>query len=157
MHWVGEWQSQPILAAPVAGSVAERAGVHSGDRVLRAGWRDEQLEEVASWQELRWRLMQEAPSGERDWVLELQARDRQAAHEVVVSLPSTPPTDGVMTPEWLGLRGPWMAPVLGELVPGGVSQQAGLRKGDTVVRIQSRVVPDAAALRAWVRESGACC
>ena len=154
MHWVGEWQAQPILATPVAGSAAERAGVHSGDRVLRAGWRDDALQEVASWQELRWHLMQETPQLEREWVLELQPRDRQTTRDVTLTLPATSPVDGVMTPEWLGLRGPWMAPVLGELVPGGVAQQAGLRKGDTVVRIQSRAVLDAAALRAWVRESG---
>jgi regulator of sigma E protease len=157
MHWVGEWQAEPILATPMTSSAAEQAGVHSGDRVLRAGWRDGALRDVASWQDLRWQLMQASSDaqGEREWVLALQPRDRSGEREVMLSLPPEAPVDGVMTPEWLGLRGPWMAPVLGDLVPGGVAQQAGLRKGDTVVRIQSRTVPDAAALRARVRESGA--
>jgi regulator of sigma E protease len=88
-------------------------------------------------------------------VLEVQSRDHSHVRELHVAMPSTPPADGVMTPEWLGLRGPWMAPVLGDLVPGGVAQLAGLRKGDTVVRIQSRPVSDAVALREGVRDSGA--
>jgi regulator of sigma E protease len=150
---VGEWQSQPVLAMPLAASSAEQAGVHSGDRVLRAGWHDDELHDIVSWQALRWRLMQETPQ-DRPWVLELQSPDRQGVREVLLTLPTSAAPDGIMTPEWLGLRGPWMAPVLGELVPGGVAQQAGLRKGDTVVRIQSRLVPDATALRTWVRQSG---
>lgn len=153
MHWVGEWQSQPVLAMPLAASSAEQAGVHSGDRVLRAGWHDDELHDIVSWQALRWRLMQETPQ-DRPWVLELQSPDRQGVREVLLTLPTSAAPDGIMTPEWLGLRGPWMAPVLGELVPGGVAQLAGLRKGDTVVRIQSRLVPDATALRTWVRQSG---
>jgi regulator of sigma E protease len=156
MHWIGEWQSQPVLATPVEQSAAEQADVRSGDRVLRAGWRQEALQDVVSWQDLRWRLMQAPLPDEEDqtWVLQVRSRDRQEVRELHLTLPATPPADGVMTPEWLGLRGPWMAPVLGELMPGGVAQQAGLRQGDTVVRIESRPVPDAIALRAWVRGSG---
>jgi regulator of sigma E protease len=156
MHWMGEWQSQAVLASPLPDSAAEQADVRSGERVLRAGWSTEDLRDVQSWQDLRWQLMQSAWPDEASaqWVLELQSRERQGLREVRLSMPSSPPEDGVMTPEWWGLRGPWMAPVLGDLVPGGVAQQAGLRKGDTVIRIQSRPVPDALALRALVRASG---
>ena len=156
MHWVGEWQAQAVLASPAPGSAAELADVRSGDRVVRAGWSDAELQAVQSWQDLRWAMMQTTrPDDEHaQWVLELQSRDVSGLREARLSLPVTPPEDGVVTPEWWGLRGPWMAPVLGDLVPGGVAQQAGLRKGDTVVRIQSRSVPDAMTLRAWVRASG---
>lgn len=156
MHWIGEWQSQAIVATPIPASPAEQANVRSADRVLRSGWSNEPLQEVQSWQDLRWQMMQAQPAHEEDvqWVLELQSREGQALREVRLAMPVTAPEDGVMTPEWWGLRGPWMPPVLGELVPGGVAQQAGLRKGDTVVRIQSRPVADALALRAWVRASG---
>lgn len=156
MHWIGEWQSQAILATPIPASAAEQADVRSADRVLRSGWSHGPLQDVQSWQDLRWQMMQaEIPSEEPvQWVLELQPREGGEPREVRLAIPPTPPDDGVMTPEWWGLRGPWMAPVLGELVPGGVAQQAGLRKGDTVVRIQSRPVSDATALRAWVRASG---
>jgi regulator of sigma E protease len=157
MHWIGEWQPRAVLSTPMPASAAEQADVRSADRVLRSGWSNGPLQEVQSWQDLRWQMMQSQPSRDEDaqWVLELQSRDGQAVREVRMAVPATAPEDGVMTPEWWGLRGPWMAPVLGELVPGGVAQQAGLRKGDTVVRIQSRPVPDAVALRASVRASGA--
>jgi len=157
MHWMGEWQPRAVLSTPMPASAAEQADVRSADRVLRSGWSNGPLQEVQSWQDLRWQMMQSQPTRDEDaqWVLELQSRDGQAVREVRMAVPATAPEDGVMTPEWWGLRGPWMAPVLGELVPGGVAQQAGLRKGDTVVRIQSRPVPDAVALRASVRASGA--
>jgi len=157
MHWIGEWQPRAVLSTPMPASAAEQADVRSADRVLRSGWSNGPLQEVQSWQDLRWQMMQSQPTRDEDaqWVLELQSRDGQAVREVRMAVPATAPEDGVMTPEWWGLRGPWMAPVLGELVPGGVAQQAGLRKGDTVVRIQSRPVPDAVALRASVRASGA--
>ena len=157
MHWIGEWQPRAVLSTPMPSSAAEQADVRSADRVLRSGWSNGPLQEVQSWQDLRWQMMQSQPTRDEDaqWVLELQSRDGQAVREVRMAVPATAPEDGVMTPEWWGLRGPWMAPVLGELVPGGVAQQAGLRKGDTVVRIQSRPVPDAVALRASVRASGA--
>jgi regulator of sigma E protease len=156
MHWIGEWQSQAIVATPIPASAAEQADVRSADRVLRAGWSDGPLREVQSWQDLRWQMLQaQTPQDEEArWVLELQSRDGQSSREVRMAMPAHGPEDGVMTPEWWGLRGPWMAPVLGDLVPGGVAQQAGLRKGDTVVRIQSRPVADAVALRTWVRASG---
>jgi regulator of sigma E protease len=155
MHWVGEWQSQALVATPMPESSAEQADVRSADRVLRSGWSNGPLREVQSWQDLRWQMMQSPVTREEEvqWVLELQSRDGQASREVRLTVPAAEPEDGVMTPEWWGLRGPWMAPVLGDLVPGGVAQQAGLRKGDTVVRIQSRPVADAVALRAWVRAS----
>ena len=156
MHWIGEWQSQAVLASPEPGSAAEQADVRSGDRVLRAGWGTDDLRDVQSWQDLRWQLMRSSPAHDEGipWVMELQAGDQQGVREVRLSAPADPPQEGVMTPEWWGLRGPWMAPVLGELVPGGVAQQAGLRQGDTVLRIQSQPVPDALALRAMVRASG---
>mgnify|MGYP000417360971 CR=1 FL=1 len=156
MHWMGEWQSQAILATPIPASAAEQADVRSTDRVLRSGWSHGPLREVQSWQDLRWQMLQAQLPHEEDaqWVLELQSREGQSPREVRLTMPVTVPEDGLMTPEWWGLRGPWMAPVLGDLVPGGVAQQAGLRKGDTVVRIQSRPVMDAVALRAWVRASG---
>ena len=155
MHWMGEWQAQAIVATPVPGSAAQQADVRSADRVLRSGWSHGPLREVQSWQDLRWQMMQSPLPGDDnvEWVLELQPREGGDPREVQMAAPASMPEDGVMTPEWWGLRGPWMAPVLGDLVPGGVAQQAGLRKGDTVVRIQSRPVADAADLRARVRAS----
>jgi regulator of sigma E protease len=42
---------------------------------------------------------------------------------------------------------------LGELVAGGVAQQAGLRRGDQILKIQGRTVQDAQHLRALIRQS----
>lgn len=48
-------EARPVVAEPVAGTVANRAGFHGGDVVRRI---DEDA--VATWQELRWRMLQGA-------------------------------------------------------------------------------------------------
>ena len=158
VHWLGVNEALPVLASPVAESPAAHAGVTSGDRVVRAGDAENDLREVLSWQDLRWQMMQHPPATQesREWILEVQTRDRQGVRELRIAIPTSDAatSDDVLTPELLGLRGPWMAPVLGELTPGGVAQQAGLRKGDTVVRIQGQAIPDAATLRSMIRASG---
>ncbi len=158
VHWIGVNESQPVLASPVAGSPAALAGVVSGDRVVRAGESDEALQEVLSWQDLRWQMMQHPPvsTEDREWILEVQSRGQESLRTLRLELPRSESNalEDALSPEQLGLRGPWMAPVLGELTPGGVAQQAGLRKGDVVMRIQGQQIPDASFLRAQIRASG---
>lgn len=45
-----------MLASPVAGSFAERAGLRGQELVLQAGFEGEPLEAVQSFEDLRWRL-----------------------------------------------------------------------------------------------------
>ena len=57
LYWAlfmsGVQEAKPIVAAPEAGTVAAQAGVRAGDTIRRIN-----DEEVASWQEVRWRLLQ---------------------------------------------------------------------------------------------------
>ena len=74
--WWGVQEPSPVLASPVAGSVAERAGLTGGERVLRAALDDEALARVKSFEDVRWLLTRGA----------LDARARQAARERIVRL-----------------------------------------------------------------------
>src|SRR5690606_20215074 len=64
INWVGVQEPRAVLAAPVAGSLAERAGLHGGEWVLRSASPDTQEdgegEAVDSFEDLRWRLTQAA-------------------------------------------------------------------------------------------------
>jgi regulator of sigma E protease len=53
INWSGVQEPRPVLASPVAGSLAEKAGLRGGETVERAGWDGEALEPVASFEQLR--------------------------------------------------------------------------------------------------------
>ena len=53
-------EARPVLAEPPAGTVAAAAGLHAGDTV-----RATDGEAVATWQDLRWRIVQAALQGQR--------------------------------------------------------------------------------------------
>ncbi len=150
--WLGQYETQAILAAPVAGSVAETAGLRSGDTVLRAGSTAGDWQEVVSLNGLRWWLLQQDTS---PVYLEVQSQGKSTPH--VVSLPALAPEDvfdGDQGWQARGLTGAWSRAVLGDIQHGHAAQQAGLQRGDEVLRIDGHVVSDASALRAMVRASG---
>jgi regulator of sigma E protease len=150
--WVGQYETQATLAAPVAGSMAEAAGFRSGDTVLSVGSSAEDLQEVASLDALRWWLLQQDAS---PVYLEVQPQGKQSSR--MMNLPALAPgaesKDG-NTWQALGFTGAWSRAVLGEVQLGRPADAAGLRRGDEVLRIDGQLVNDASALRAAVRASG---
>ena len=153
--WLGQYETRALLPTPVVGSPADLAGLKSGDLVLRAGLDETSLQELGSMEQLRWWLMQQDPTSQ-GFVLEIQPMGRTTSH--TVSLAPTPVIEGSSNPviglQDLGLVGAWSRAVLGELQPNSPAKQAGLQRGDQVLRIDDRAIHDAAALRATVRASG---
>jgi regulator of sigma E protease len=150
--WLGQYETQATLSAPVAGSVAEAAGLRSGDTVLRAGDSADALQDMASLETLRWWTLQQ---NNGPMYLEVQPQGKQTPH--LVHLPEL--QAGMISKDsdaWQarGLTGAWRRAVLGELQTGSPAQVAGLQRGDEVLRMDGRVVNDASALRAVVRASG---
>jgi regulator of sigma E protease len=150
--WIGQYETQATLAAPVAGSVAEAAGLRSGDTVLRAGATADDLQEIASLDALRWWLLQQDASSV---YLDVQPQGKQSSR--IVSLLALG-QDAIAREgnAWQarGFTGAWSRAVLGEVQEGRPADVAGLKRGDEVLRIDGRVVSDASALRAMVRASG---
>jgi regulator of sigma E protease len=150
--WIGQYESQPTLAAPVAGSVAEAAGLRSGDTVLRAGTSADDLQVLASIEALRWWLLQQDAS---PIYLEVHPQGKQSAR--ILSLSALQNDAGSKNSDaWqaLGFTGAWSRAVLGEIQEGRPADVAGLQRGDEVLRINGRAVSDAISLRAMVRVSG---
>ncbi len=150
--WLGQYETQATLSAPVLGSMAEVAGLHSGDTVLRAGTSADDLQEVASIDALRWWMLQQDASSV---YLEVQPQSRQSSR--IVNLPALGqdaiPKD---SNAWQvrGFTGAWSRAVLGEVQEGRPADVAGMQRGDEVLRMDGQVVSDANALRAMVRASG---
>lgn len=150
--WLGQYETKATLAAPVAGSVADVAGLRSGDTVVRAGSSANELQEVASLDALRWWVMQQDALPLH---IEVQPQGKQTPH--LLRLAELP--DGAISKDsnaWQarGLTSAWSRAVLGEVQVGMPAHAAGLQRGDEVMRIDGVIVTDGTALRAMVRRSG---
>ena len=156
LNWTGLQEPAAVLASPITGSVAEKAGLRGMELVKEAGFEGEAMEQVRSFEDLRWRLMQGALNGRnlrltvnnssgsnpstRDAVLVFQGFD---ASEVDAQFFRN-----------IGLVGPWTAPVIGAIVADGPAAKGGLQAGDVVTRVGQTLIVDGQQLRQMIRTSG---
>jgi regulator of sigma E protease len=149
VNWWGVQEPRAILASPVAGSVAERAGLRGGERVEAAGFEGESMQAVRSFEDLRWLLTRGALDG-RDVRLQIEGGSRQPL--LALSQLGVREADAQLFRK-IGLSGPWTPPVIGELMDKGAGLRAGLRKGDLVLAVGGKEVVDGAQLRERIRGS----
>ncbi len=156
-HWVGVVEPKAVLGTPVAGSLAERAGLSAGDWVhaLQRGGasHDDAPKPVRSLSDLRWQLTEAALEGERV-VLHVSDADGRGERRLRLALDGidTREVDGELMRR-IGLGGAYSEAVLGKLVAGGPAERAGLREGDRVLAIDGAPIEDAARLREIIRAS----
>jgi regulator of sigma E protease len=148
--WYGVQEPQPILASPVAGSIAQRAGLQGGETVTQAAFEGEELRSIESFEDLRWLLTRGALDG-RDVRLAVASRPG-AGRELVLPLSQLHASDAdAQLFRKVGIVGPYTPPVIGELVAGGAGDKAGLRKGDLVLAVGGKPVVDGQQLREMIR------
>jgi regulator of sigma E protease len=161
LNWSGLQEPKAVLASPVAGSVAERAGLRGQELVQRAGFEGEALQDVRSFEDLRWRLMQGALNGRNvrlvvsDGALQPKNADNSAdvdSREVLLNFQNfdVREVDAQMFRR-IGIVGPWTQAVLGNLLVGGPADKAGLRAGDIVVQAGAVPIVDGQQLRSAIR------
>jgi regulator of sigma E protease len=147
LYMYGLPEARPVLAEPVAGSVAKRAGFHGGDSVRRI---DEHA--IATWQELRWRMLQGALQRQSLAVEVLNARQEVEMLRVDLSGMSGEDVESDLL-ERLGFRlfRPSLPPVLGKIVTGSVAERAGLLPGDRVESADGEPIETWEALVQFIR------
>jgi regulator of sigma E protease len=132
MHGVQE--ARPIVDAPPPHTLAASAGFQSGETIRAING-----EPVASWQEVRWRLLQFAL--ERQQVrVEVLSRGNQIDWRTLdLSAYDTDQQEGD-TLALIGLRlyRPEIKPVIGQVVAGGVAEQSGLLPGDRILAVNGK-------------------
>jgi regulator of sigma E protease len=152
-HWIGVDEPKALLAPPTAGSVAERAGLRAGDWVREVSADGQGWSEVRSMSDLRWQITQAALE-RRDLDLRVSDREGRGSRTLRLALTGFEPIDVDATfIRKAGLAGVHREPVLGEVVAGGPAAQAGLRRGDRVLSIDSRPIADALQVVERVRGS----
>jgi regulator of sigma E protease len=151
VNWWGAQEPQPVLASPVAGSIAQQAGLQGGERVVRGGFDEEGLSAMRSFEDVRWLLTRGALDG-HDVRLEVQDDGRQRVRQVVLPLGSLRPVDAdAQLFRRIGILAPLTQPVIGDVLPTGAAARAGLRQGDHVLRAGGQAIVDGQQLREWIR------
>lgn len=153
VNWSGLQEPKAVLASPVAGSLAEKAGLNGGETVQQAAFEGDELETVHSFEDLRWRLTQGALDG-RDLTVVLgndQASPGQTVRLALSTL-GAPDADADLFRK-IGILGPWTSPVIGDVMTGGAAEKSGLRAGDLVLRIGETAIVDGQQLREVIRTS----
>ncbi len=152
-HWIGIQEPKALLGPPVASSLAERAGLRSGDWVRAIAHDGEDWQDLRSLTDLRWQLTQ-AVLRRQAVQLQVTDRDGRGPRTLRMDLGGVEPgeIDAALSRR-IGLGGPWREPVLGEVKAGGPAAKAGLRSGDRVLAIDGGAIVDAQTVVERVRGS----
>ncbi len=143
---------QPILAQPVPSSLADQAGLRSGDLVLSVTPDKGSAQDIRSLSDFHWALMQNAGS-----VVDLVVQSRDSGKQRQLQLDLTQAAADTSNPQWLrsvGLQGAWTAPVVTEVTPASVAQAAGIKRGDRILRVDGKSPSDANELRMFIQQAG---
>ncbi|HEX4927028.1 MAG TPA: RIP metalloprotease RseP [Burkholderiales bacterium] len=131
-------EARPVLGAPPAGSVAAAAGLKAGETV-----RSVDGEPIATWQELRWRVLQHALQHEAVALETIDARGHLGSSTLDLSAFSTEDVEAdVLERAGLRLYRPPLDAVLGQILPGSAAEHAGLQPGDRVLRVDGKPIGD---------------
>ena len=151
VNWTGLQEPKAVLASPVAGSLAEQAGLRGRETVLQAAFEGDELETVRSFEDLRWRLTRGALEG-HDVQLVLADEGGSSSRSVLLELSKfDAATADAQLFRKIGLTGPWTPPVIGEVMAGSAAEKSGLRAGDLVQRIGAMAIVDGQQLRETIR------
>ena len=158
LNWSGLQEPKAVLASPVAGSVAEKAGLRGMELVKAAGFEGEAMAQVRSFEDLRWRLMQGALNG-RNLRLAVSSNNSSdtnpSTREVLLVFQDFKASEvDAQFFRSIGIVGPWTTPVIGTVVADGPAAKAGLQAGDVVRRVGQTQIVDGQQLRQVIRASG---
>jgi regulator of sigma E protease len=153
INWSGVQLPAAVLGTPVAGSVAQRAGLAGGERVELAGFEGEALQPVASFEDVRWLLTRGALEG-RDVRLGLVNARGGHSGEVLLPLAQMGAQDAdAELFRRIGIVAPFSRALIGEVMAGGAAERSGLKQGDVVRRVGVQDVVDGRQLRELIRAS----
>ena len=153
MYWVlfvhGVEEPRPLLGKPAAQSIADRAGFQEGELV-----RSIDGQAIATWQELRWELLQRALAKGSATLEVINKRQEISFRRIELASLDTSDLEGdILLQTGFRFYRPHLPPVIGKIAPGGVADLAGLREGDRILAIDGEAIADWAQVVAVIREA----
>ena len=153
VNWSGVQHPAPVLASPELGTFAHKAGLMGGERVERAGFDGDELEDIDSFDELRWVLTRAALGGQ-DVRLLVSGPGQTGTSARLLRLSDMQADDAdAQLFRKIGIVGPFSRAVIGAVTPGQAADAADLREGDEVRQFAAVPVRDAQQLRQLIRSS----
>lgn len=140
----GDEGTRPVIGSVAVESVADQAGFTASDELLRVGDRP-----TPTWESAVFALMAASLSGE-----DVPVRVREASGEEVVrwldseQLAALTDSPAILANIGFDPARPTLPPVVGEVVPDGVADKAGLRPGDRILAADGEAV---ASWAEWVQ------
>ncbi|MDD2882121.1 MAG: RIP metalloprotease RseP [Rhodoferax sp.] len=154
VNWMGVELPAAVLSVPAAGTLASQAGVTGGEHVLQVGIDEQDLDEVRSFEDVRWALTRGSLEG--DDVRLVLASPNSEAREVVLKVSGLPRSEvDAQLFAKIGVIAPFSQPLIGQTVADGAAARAGLLDGDVVRSVNGQRVIDGQQLRQMIRQSGA--
>ncbi|MGS1107213.1 RIP metalloprotease RseP [Achromobacter anxifer] len=147
LNMAGTEEPVAVIAQPAAGTPAARAGLLSGDRILAIDG-----EEVASWSDARWRLMDVMATGGSARIEVKTPAGAVQQRELVLPSNTMDPAGGDPLAA-AGVRLAQPKPAVRVVNDGGAGHAAGLRTGDLVLAVDGVPTPDTGALVRQIQES----
>ncbi len=153
VHWIGVEEPKAVLGTPVAGSLAERAGLQAGDWVQAVSSDGSAWREIDAMPDLRWEITQAALRSEP---LTLRVTDPKGHGErqAVLDLSGLGSADvDAQLMRRTGLGAPLREPVIADVLTGGPAARDGVLAGDRVLSVDGQPMVDAAQLQQRIRSS----
>lgn len=153
LYWIvylqGTEELRPVLGPPVLQSLAANAGVEAEETVTAVSGRP-----VATWQELRWQLLQRAADGETAVLEVVNPKGEMAFRSLYLGGLGEKTFEGDLAKE-IGLTvfRPTLKPIVGSVAAGSPAAAAGIRTGDLVLAVDGHPIATWAELAQAIRQS----
>jgi len=129
-------EARPVIGMPPAGTSAAAAGLTAGDTVRAVDG-----EAISTWQELRWRVLQAALARQPLTLETINERGNITAATLDLrGFPTADVETDVLERVGLKLFRPPLEPILGQIIPGGAAERAGLEAGERIVRADDKPI-----------------
>lgn len=140
LYWavfmLGSQELLPILGQPPVGTPAAMAAISNGDQVRSVDGRA-----VATWNDLRWLLLQKAVDQESAELEVINEQNEISVRSLYLSAAGDQGWEGdALDRLGIGFYRPNLPPVLGKVVAGGPGERAGLKSGDKVRAVDGRPI-----------------
>lgn len=154
VQWVGTQQAAAIIATPATGSIAESAGLRSGDLVRKFSIQADEWQAVQSMEHLKW-LIDMAVHERNNFELEVTSPPRDAPRATAILVADVKDDTTVSGMARLGMTGAYSKPYIVKVLKEGPAAKAGLLEGDLVLKIDGRMVNDAQHVIQLIRSASA--